>query len=491
MTHRYSKGSVCRLLMTTMLVMPGFTVSSVLAEADAAAPSPQRITGTSLEERVARLETLLEQLLSRMTVQDAQLSDQAAILKAEADEIKELQIKVRREEEQLQAMDEEIQEVATNVIRDRQPGFSVGNTKVTYGGFVKIDATMTRFSDTQGPASGVSSSSLLRDFYLPGLLPVGGGGSATVFDFNPRETRFLFKTATPFDGGEIGSHIEFDFQVTSGGNERVSNSFVPRVRQAFLTYKGWLIGQAWSTFQDVAALPENLDFIGPAEGTTFDRQPMIRYTTGNWEVALEQSETTLTAPTGARITPGGDRLPDVATRYTHKGDWGQIRIAALLRELRVEDSLLPGFDQDSAFGYGLSLSGKLKVGERDDFRFMGTVGEGLGRYVGTNLVNGVAVDMTTGELEAIPTYNGFASYRHFWNAKWRSNLSVGYFRADNPVALTTDAVTNEAMSVHANLLYSPEPALTFGLEYTYARRETEGGLSGTMNRTMFSAKYGF
>ncbi len=56
------------------------------------------------------------------------------------------------------------------------------------------------------------------------------------------------------------------------GDERVSNSYAPRVRHAFFTYNNWLFGQTWMTFFNVGALPENLDFVGPAESTVFGRQ---------------------------------------------------------------------------------------------------------------------------------------------------------------------------------------------------------------------------
>lgn len=241
------------------------------------------------------------------------------------------------------------------------------------------------------------------------------------------------------------------------------------MRQAFLTYRGFLIGEAWTTFQDVAALPENLDFIGPAEGTTFNRQPMIRYTTGNFEFAVENPEKTLTTSAGSRLVTGADHIPDVVARYTNKGEWGYLKVAGIMRELRTTNEQNANFIDDSVIGYGVSVSGKLMVGEKDDFRFMGTVGEGLGRYLAINLVNGVAVK-PDGQLVAIPTYNGFASYRHFWKGKWRSDLSMGYFKADNPVAFTGTSVTDEAMSIHGNLLFSPAPQLTFGVEYMFARR---------------------
>ena len=364
-------------------------------------------------------------------------------------------------------------------------GFTVGDVNVDFSGYLKLDASVTDFSGGELP-----SSSIGRDFYIPALVPVGGEGDGPDFDFNPRETRFIFDVATQRGGLDIGGRLEFDFQVTSDGNERVSNSFTPRMRQAYVTVNNWLLGQAWTTFQDVAALPDNLDFIGPAEGTVFIRQPMIRYTRGPFQIALEQPETEITGPSGERILAGDDVAPDVVFRYNRKSDWGHLTAAALLRVLHVEDEIVPGALADTVFGYGVSLSGKLNVGPKDDFRFMATYGEGIGRYIGVNVVNDAAVKLS-GDLETIDTVSGFASYRHFWSDKWRSNLTGGYFRANNPMDLVGGAVTDQVYSVHANIIYTVVPKLDVGLEYIFANRRLEDGRDGDMNRFLFSTKYSF
>ncbi|MEO1015776.1 MAG: DcaP family trimeric outer membrane transporter [Pseudomonadota bacterium] len=364
-------------------------------------------------------------------------------------------------------------------------GFSAGDVDFTFKGYVKLDATVTRFSDGDLPTSNIG-----RDFYIPSLVPVGGEGNGADFDFNPRETRFLFAVDTERGGHDIGGLIELDFQVTSDGNERVSNSFTPRMRQAYVTIDNWLIGQAWTTFQDVGALPDNLDFIGPTEGTVFIRQPMIRYTKGPFQIAIEQPETEVTGPAGERLLPGDDIAPDVVLRYNKKGDWGHVSLAGILRALHSEEDMMAGAMEDTALGFGVSASGKLKVGARDDFRFMATYGEGIGRYIGVNIVNDAAIQ-TNGELQTIATYSGFASYRHFWTKNLRSNLTGGFFKADNPVSLTGDGVTDEVYSVHANLIYTPIEKFDVGVEYIYANRRLEDGQEGNMNRVQFSTKYSF
>jgi hypothetical protein len=145
---------------------------------------------------------------------------------------------------------------------------------------------------------------------------------------------------------------------------------------------------------------------------------------------------------------------------------------------------------DTTTAYGISLSGKFMIGERDDFRWMASTGKGLGRYIGLNTVNGAVLDQA-GNLHTIDSSGIFGSYRHFWNEKWRSNLTLSYLAVDNDVALTGMGVTKNASSVHINLIYSPQPKLDFGIEFLYADREIESGTDGDLARFQFSAKYAY
>ncbi|WP_109355452.1 DcaP family trimeric outer membrane transporter [Sphingorhabdus sp. EL138] len=462
-------------------------IRGMLLSATILGASPAWAQNSDVDARLDRLEALVTGLIERMDAKDeaGSASDIAAAEQARQaiDETRALAERTTAVESRIAEQAAVTQKVAEQ--SDDANGFNVGKTRVTYGGYVKLDVITERTSGGQVP-----SGSIARDFLIPGAIPVGGEASGFDTDFSARQTRFFLKTETDVgDDHKIGSHIELDFMVTSGGDERISNSFAPRVRQAYITFDNWLFGQTWSTFQDVSALPEAMDFIGPTPGTVFDRQPMIRYTNGGLQIALEQPETTITTPTGARIVAGDDSLPDMVARYNHKGEFGHLTAAAIGRVLRVNEDDF-GLINDSSFGYGVSLSGKLNVGERDDFKFMATAGEGLGRYIGLNIVNDAAV-RADGSLAPIATYSGFAAYRHFWNDKWRSTLSGSYFKADNPVLLTTGLVTDESWNVFGNLVYSPVVPLDIGIEYMYAKRRIEDGASGNLQKVQMSAKYKF
>ncbi|WP_074203331.1 DcaP family trimeric outer membrane transporter [Parasphingorhabdus marina] len=456
--------------MAKMLLLAG----SIMTTAPAFAQNDD------VNARLDRLEGLVNMLVERLDRQEQAVSQEDAALARQARQALQ---ETRQLATRTEAVEQQVAEQKAAGPDNR--GFKVGNTRVTYGGYVKVDAISERTSGGQ-----VASNSIARDFLIPGLIPVGGTASGFDTDFSARQTRFFLKTETDVgDGHKIGSHIELDFMVTAGGNERISNSFTPRVRQAYITFDNWLFGQTWSTFQDVGALPEALDFIGPTPGTVFDRQPMVRYTNGGLQIALEQPETTITSATGGRVIAGDDNIPDIVVRYNHKGDFGHLTAAAIGRNLRVNQDDF-GLINDSAIGFGLSLSGKLKVGSKDDFKFMATAGQGLGRYIGLNIVNDAAV-RADGSLDPIATYSGFVAYRHFWADNVRSTLSGSYFKADNPVVLTTGSVTDESWNVFGNIVYSPVAPLDLGIEYMFAKRQLENGASGNLQKVQVSAKYKF
>ena len=447
--------------------------------------TPALAQEASVEQRLDRLENLVEGLIERLDQQQGSTQAQASEMAAQQEEMRQQAAAVLAATRDLEERQAELAQQIAQPRGQEDKGFRIGKTTVGYAGYVKLDAISQRTSGGQLP-----NNSILRDFLIPVAIPVGGEASGFDTDFSARQTRFILKTATDV-GSEhkLNSHIELDFNVTGGGDERISNSFTPRLRQAFITYDNWLFGQAWSTFQNVGALPDSLDFIGVTPGTVFDRQPMIRWSKNGWQIALEQPETAVTDNTGARVLAGDDQLPDVVVRYNHGGDWGSLTAAGIVRQLHVSQDDLQGVD-DAAWAYGLSVSGKIKVGDKDDFRFMATAGDGLGRYIGLNIVNDAAID-ANGMLDPIFTYSGFAAYRHYWSDKVRSTVAGSYFKADNPVLLTTDQVTDESWNVLGNIIWNPVDPLDIGVELMYAERVLEDGRSGNLQRIQFSTRYNF
>lgn len=357
-------------------------------------------------------------------------------------------------------------------------------TEISVGGYIKFDAISSGYSDGDLP-----DMSLGRDFYVPGLIPVGGASEGRDTDFHAKSSRISLQAISVIDEQEVTALVELDFLTGDEGDERVSNSYKPRLRHLYFTYSNWLFGQTWSTFQNTAVLPETLDFIGPTEGTVFVRQALVRYSGANWQISLENPESTM-SPFGSasRVAVDDGTLPDVAARYSFAAAGGNWVVAGLLRQLVYEDA--DSALRESATGYGVSVSTKMDFNQRDDLRVMFTAGKGLGRYLGLNAVNG-AILMTDGDLEPVDTVSGMISYRHFWADAWRSTVSFSALSADHDAQPAGTEVTERIQSIRANLLHSPLRRLTFGGELMLAERELQSGARGSMNRVQFSAKYEF
>jgi len=362
-------------------------------------------------------------------------------------------------------------------------GFKMGDTtEIGFGGYVKLDAMWTDTSNGQ-IATGIG-----RDFYVPSLTPVGGVGESATWDMHARQSRFFFTSDTMLENGKkITGRFEFDMMATTIGDQRVSNGFAPEIRHAFVTYDGWTLGQTWSTFMDVNALPDSLDFVGTTDGTIFVRQAQVRYTSGGFQVSLENPETTVTPFNGGtRIVTDDNSLPDVVARYNHTADWGGLTVSGLVRQLSYQNGAI----DDSTNGYGLSFSGKYNISKTDDLRFVVNYGKGLGRYLSLNTSND-AVLTNGNELEAIKSVGYSLAYKHAWNDKLRSSVFYSAQTIDNPVQYTGTAQTESTASYNANLIYQVASKLSVGVEVRHATRTLESDLDGDMNRLQFSAKYDF
>ncbi|MES5813340.1 DcaP family trimeric outer membrane transporter [Pseudoxanthomonas sp. Soil82] len=361
----------------------------------------------------------------------------------------------------------------------------------TYGGFIKLDAMVTDTSDGR-----IADGSSGRMFYVPSTIPVGGPGADggdPYTDFHAQFSRFWLSADHVTEGGDkLKGYVEMDFfgggSNALAGNEVATNTYAVTLRQAYVSWNNWLAGQTWSNFQDVAALPDAVDFVGVTDGTVFVRQAQVRYSNGPWSVALENPNTTLQAYApnspiaGARTTTGDNNIPDLTGRYNMKGDWGHLSVAGMLRQFKAGDNT------DS--GGAVSVSGKFNVGASDDIRYMANYGSGIGRYMAFGLGSDVMQD-ASGDIEALDGWGGFVAWRHVFSPKLRTNLMYSMASFDNDVGLVGWGVTERSQSYHANLIYSPFPKLDIGAEIGWGQRSLEDDREGDLKRFHTSVKYSF
>lgn len=368
-----------------------------------------------------------------------------------------------------------------------------GNTNIQIGGYVKLDSIFSDYSDGSAATAGLG-----EDFLVPSTIPVGGDSGDIHYNAHAKSTRLFFKSSTEAGAGSVDTHIEIDAMAGNQGDERISNSYAQRLRHAYVNWnidgdRSLLAGQAWSTFFNVGALPEGLDFVGPV-GTIFERQPQIRYTqglgSGKVQFAAENPATTLY--NGSENPYDDNSRPDLILRYDNRIGELDYSVASMSRELAYDRA---DGGNESEQGYAISLSGKWQLG-RDDLRFMYSYGNALGRYLGLNSYRGGIIDPVSGDIELIDQHGGFVALRHFWSDQWRSNLVLSATAADNPETVA-DMTPSSYRSLHLNLMYSPVPKMTLGGEYILASKELENvsGLladdEGELQRMQFSVQYVF
>lgn len=364
------------------------------------------------------------------------------------------------------------------------PNAAPGTTFVVTG-FVKMDANFTNTSDGE-----LADSSIGRDFYVPSTIPIGGSDEGTDLNAHVKQSRFNFGTDTVLEGGgKVSTRFEVDFYGRADGDQRISNGYDPVIRHAYVTWGNWLVGQTWSNFMDVATLPEAADFIGTTDGTTFVRQPQVRWTKGGFSMSAENRETTILPYSalgvpGARIVSDDGMMPDLTARYAWKASWGHVALAGMARELKHETATT----DDSTWAASLSLSGKFNIG-KDDIRWMALYGN-LGRYVGLNFATDAVLD-ANGNIDSLDGYAGFIAYRHMWTDKLRSTFSYALQEYDYDSILSNSTANKSSSSWTVNLFYSPLPKLDIGAEYRSATAEREDGDEGDLDRFQLTTKYSF
>ena len=368
-------------------------------------------------------------------------------------------------------------------------------TSVTLGGYIKLVATNSRFSEGE-----VATNSLGRDFYLPQTIPTGNGPASRVQDFSAKQTRLWLNLATNIAGHNVRGYLETDFQTAAGtqGTQRTTNGYNLALRRAYIQVDRFTLGQDWSTFQYVAALPETTDFVGTTEGTVFSRQPLIRYSAPlghglTLHASVENAEAaTSTTGSPALIENGDDAMPDFAARLAYTGRIGELSLAGLARDVRVQNARVVARN----FGWGVSAAGKINLAQPGgpDFRFMATYGANIGRYVGVNFAPDSVLVAGTNELEDVRIFAGFAALRLPLSPQLRVNLMGGYQSVDYADALSPLAIAGynrRAWSAAANIFWSPVRNVDLGFEIRHAERTLVNGDNGALDRLEFAAKYSF
>jgi len=386
----------------------------------------------------------------------------------------------------------------TAIAADEPGVFQIPGTESTikFYGYTQLDATL----DFAGRPVGYENSDWAT--FLPA---VPADNSPEGEHLNPqlyltaRTSRFGIQTSTPTGLGPVGVRLEADFNGPNGfQSETFTNSVVFRLRHAYGTVGGLLVGQTWTTFIDLAAAPETVDFNGP--GTlALVRNPMIRYTLGLGEgLKLALAAENRRGPQFG-VDDRFQTLPDFHAALTLSGAWGHIQVRGVTQQynsaaLTVDGDAYADRDSESAFGVAGAVSGSLKIGG-DTLVAQFSGGPGIGRY----LLNAAAADFYTrlpNDVELWTVYGAHAGYTHVWSPQFRSTVVGAYTWVDDAeiggVAATDQIET--MIQGFANTFWTFAKNAEFGVEYAYGRWENFESSdldTGTQHRVNASFHYNF
>lgn len=351
--------------------------------------------------------------------------------------------------------------------------FAIPNTDtlVRIGGYAKLDA----IADARAAGD--------EDQFVTSSIPVGSAHrDASNFNLHAKQTRFSFEARRPTSRGNLRFYLENDFFGSSDGYQF-------RLRHAYGQLGNTYAGYGYSSFMDADSLPDTLDFAGPG-GAGYLLVAGIHHSFGlgkgnTLTVAAEDPDSQLAGTTDDAIAV--NRLPDVTLTARMERDWGHLQLGAVARSL--------GYDgdqhDDRRFGGGAQLSGSASVGERDLLLFGLLGGKGLARYTADLTGSGLdAVIGLDGRLHALSLQGGFVGYTHYWSPMWRSNLIYGQLTMARNAALAADAFRQSRYGVF-NLIWSPAPSWTMGMELLYGQLEQQDGQRGDTMRLQGSLQYNF
>lgn len=333
-----------------------------------------------------------------------------------------------------------------------------------------------------------------------------------------RQTTLSFRNYFDTGIGFLKTHIEFD--LFGMGKDAGTTAF--HIRHAFAEIGRFGFGQTNSVFSDMEVYPNMLDFMGP-NAMSACRNIQIRYTaiqnnSHRLAVALERPGATadqgqygegfiyasVLDDVNFRFT-----LPDLSAEYRYNGSWGYLELAGILRSIKWEDNNTDQFNlSGSTLGWGLSLSTKLKLGNKIIYHGAFTTGAGIQNYmndaeVDIGIKRQYSNTLTPITGVSIPLIGVVSYFDIYWNRKFSS--AVGYSIMKNKTIesqLSTAYKAGQYASI--NLLYSPAKNCVMGPELQWGMRQNndfEGdsrfnlpaakGNSGTDVKLQFSFRYAF
>jgi hypothetical protein len=384
----------------------------------------------AIEQQIRSLQNELRQVTRELSAQSDELKRAQDQLRASQMETQQAREAAQRAQDQAKTAQQSAPAAALPATTVPDGSFQIGGVTLKPGGFVEaagIYRTRNEVADIFSDWAGIpfKNSVLAHEQEFRG---------------SARQSRVsLLATSSVSEDTRLAAYLESDFlSAGTTSNSRESNSYTPRLRQAYgtvdLDSSGFhiLAGQAWTLLTTNTAgivprseqIPMTIDgqFV---PGFNWTRSPQVRFV-DKFSDALSAGlsfespqavfpPSPFAAPAGVNINnPGNsagilnstttysnDIIPDIVGKLAFDPGWGHYELKGLARRFTNRAN----GDNHGAWGYGIGASATMPIIPKYlDFQISGLAGAGIGRY-GTAQLPDVALSADN-TLVAIPAVHG-------------------------------------------------------------------------------------
>lgn len=365
-------------------------------------------------------------------------------------------------------------------------------TTLTLNGFIQVYGT----SDLSSRIGDIENYDWAT---IPGVQPLKDTRPAKetgILYLTARTSRIGISSSTPTPLGPLGTRLEGDFNGPNGfQGQTFTNSVLFRLRHAYGTLHGFLVGQTWTQFLDFPSAPDTVDFNGPGS-LALVRQPQVRYT---YESGPLSAGIALENPHNFNV----GHVPDFTAKVGYTPKWGSAGIAFVTNQYRFDVPTDSTPNNKTVQGFGVAFSGSYKLLGKDTIVGLLVFGDGLGRYLFNSIANVAGAD-SSGDPKLWRAASYHLGYTHVWNDQLRSNVvwsqtffdrngitKASFVTADDEG--TGDFIPNKRIDqLFVNTFYGVTKGFELGLEYELGRRHTFiGDHTGSQDRITASATYKF
>jgi flagellar motor protein MotB len=426
----------------------------------------------SIERQIRQLQQELQQVKGSLNTATEQLRQSQEQVKQQQEAVQQAQQQSQQAQQQVQQARQQVQQsqeamkqaqeqAKSAVTLDDSGALNLGGIKFRPGGYIEaagIYRTRNEVADVNTDFGGIPFKNQVT-------------AHEPEFRGSARQSRISLLVNGDVDTQtHLGAYIESDF-LGSGttSNSRESNSYVPRLRQAYATVDldrlglHVLAGQSWSllTTDTVGITPrsEQIPFTIDAQyvpGFNWTRNPQARIVkkfsdmvSAGLSVESPQAvfpPSPFATPTGVNVNNPGDSagllnstttysndiMPDFVGKVAFDPGWGHYELKALGRMFSDRAAGTSHY----TWGYGGGFAATLPViPEQLEVQISGLAGAGIGRYGSTQLPDVALSGSNT--LVAIPEVQGLLGIiGHPWPST-QLYLYAGWEHADRAGAAST------------------------------------------------------